>query len=107
VIATERSEARRIDRQLFGRCGRQGDPGSFEMIVSLEDEVVTGCMPEPLRRWLVRISQPKRPIVAPLCRMFVWLAQRVAEGRHAGTRRELLKLEEYLENALAFAGPPK
>jgi preprotein translocase subunit SecA len=37
VIATERHEARRIDRQLFGRCGRQGDPGSYESFVSLED----------------------------------------------------------------------
>src|SRR5262249_3997301 len=41
VIGTERHEARRIDRQLFGRCGRQGDPGSYEMIVSLEDELFT------------------------------------------------------------------
>ena len=40
VLATERHEARRIDRQLFGRGGRQGDPGSFQSIVSLEDEVV-------------------------------------------------------------------
>ena len=40
VIATELHEARRIDRQLFGRCGRQGDPGSCEAIVSLEDELV-------------------------------------------------------------------
>ncbi len=37
VIATELGEARRIDRQLFGRCARQGDPGSFERLVSLED----------------------------------------------------------------------
>jgi len=39
VIATERHDARRIDRQLFGRCGRQGDPGSCEAIVCLEDEL--------------------------------------------------------------------
>src|SRR3990170_4095314 len=42
VLATERHEARRIDRQLFGRGGRQGDPGSFQLIVSLEDEIVQG-----------------------------------------------------------------
>jgi hypothetical protein len=40
VIATELHESARIDRQLFGRCGRQGDPGSTEAIVSLEDELI-------------------------------------------------------------------
>lgn len=40
VLATERHDGRRVDRQLFGRSGRQGDPGSFQAIVSLEDEVV-------------------------------------------------------------------
>src|SRR5439155_338331 len=40
VLATERHDARRIDRQLFGRGGRQGDRGSFQAIVSLEDEIV-------------------------------------------------------------------
>jgi preprotein translocase subunit SecA len=40
VIATERNESRRIDRQLFGRCARQGDPGSAQAVVSLEDEFV-------------------------------------------------------------------
>ena len=40
VIATERNESGRIDRQLFGRCARQGDPGSAQAIVSLEDEFV-------------------------------------------------------------------
>jgi len=40
VVATERHDAGRIDRQLFGRCGRQGDPGSYQVFVSLEDEIV-------------------------------------------------------------------
>jgi len=107
VIATERSDARRIDRQLFGRCGRQGDPGSFEMIVSLEDEVVRSCYPEMLRHRLASMLQRRLPLAAGICRVFISLAQRLAEGRHAGMRRELLRLEEYLENALAFAGPPE
>lgn len=49
VIATECHEARRIDRQLFGRCGRQGDNGSFELIVSLEDELVKNYCPKLIR----------------------------------------------------------
>src|SRR5262247_4581569 len=40
VIATELHESRRIDRQLFGRCGRQGDPGTYECVLGLEDEIV-------------------------------------------------------------------
>ena len=51
VIATERHDARRIDRQLFGRCGRQGDPGSAEAIVCLEDEIIEVYIGK-LRRWL-------------------------------------------------------
>ena len=41
VMATERNESGRIDRQLFGRCARQGDPGSAQAIVSLDDEFVS------------------------------------------------------------------
>jgi len=41
VILTEYHESRRIDRQLFGRCARQGDPGSCEAVVSLEDDIFT------------------------------------------------------------------
>ena len=62
VIATQRSEAGRIDRQLFGRCGRQGDPGSFEAILSLEDEPLRLYYPAPIRRLLaqLRIGREKR-----------------------------------------------
>ena len=40
VLVVERAEARRIDRQLFGRCARQGDAGSFEQLLSLEEYVI-------------------------------------------------------------------
>ena len=43
VIATECNDSRRIDRQLYGRCGRQGDPGSVEAILSWEDEILDFC----------------------------------------------------------------
>ncbi|MBW2391616.1 MAG: translocase, partial [Deltaproteobacteria bacterium] len=45
VIATEGAASRRVDRQLMGRCGRQGDPGSFEMVISLEDERLARGLP--------------------------------------------------------------
>ena len=68
VIATERHEARRIDRQLFGRCGRQGDPGTSEAIVSLEDELVTVYVSKPFQ-WVAALFL-RRPdmLIAPVGR---------------------------------------
>jgi preprotein translocase subunit SecA len=94
VIATERHEAGRIDRQLFGRCGRQGDPGSHEAIISLEDELLV-IYGGRLGRWLGRLG---------LGRLAVRRAQRTAERLHARMRRDLLKADEQLDTALAFSG---
>ena len=101
VIATERHEARRIDRQLFGRCARQGDPGSYEEIVSLEDQLVALYLPEWLRapaRWLAG-GAGKRMALA-----LVTLAQRKAQARGARMRVQMQKMDEYLGNVLAFSG---
>ena len=101
VIATERPEARRIDRQLFGRCARQGDPGSYEEIVSLEDQLVLLYLPEWLRtpaRWLA--SGAGRRLALAL----VTLAQRKAQARGARMRVQMQKMDEYLGNVLAFTG---
>lgn len=103
VIATEGHEARRIDRQLIGRCGRQGDPGSYEMIVSLEDEVITVHGNGP---WgmLGRRVYCFHPIGPWLAKMTLRWAQRGAERLHWRIRRDLLKLDDHLESALAFSG---
>ena len=89
VISTEYHEARRIDRQLFGRCGRQGDPGTHEAFAALEDEVVRHAK---WARWLGPV--PRR----------VRLAQRAAERMHSRMRRDLLRYDEHMETALAFSG---
>jgi preprotein translocase subunit SecA len=104
VIATERHEAGRIDRQLFGRCGRQGDPGSYETFVSLEDELVRVTGPRLWRSVAWWLSSSHRPIVAHVGAWVVERAQRAAERLHARVRRDLLKSEEQLESALAFSG---
>lgn len=104
VIATERHEAARIDRQLFGRCGRQGEPGSFETIVSLDDELVRtharwywrwllGSVHGFSHRWDQRVFQ-----------FIVRQAQCSAERLHARIRRDVLKTDEQLETTLAFSG---
>ena len=104
VIASECHEARRIDRQLFGRCARQGNAGSHEMMLSLEDEIVTKYA---LRMLLVfaKALCNKRISGAQLlaASVFYW-AQIRAERHHASIRVSLLKMDENLQNLLAFSG---
>jgi preprotein translocase subunit SecA len=102
VIGTEYHSARRIDRQLHGRCARQGDPGSYEMIVSLEDELVAAHrgLWKPLGRVVNRCGA-----VGPwLGKAMLWCAQLAAERLHSRMRRDLMKVDARLETALAFTG---
>jgi preprotein translocase subunit SecA len=104
VIATERHEARRIDRQLFGRCGRQGDPGSYEAIASLEDELMT-VYAGWIWRWVGSVmARSGGPLHRWISSRVFRHAQRAAERLHARMRRDLLKTDEHLESALAFSG---
>lgn len=108
VIATERHEAGRIDRQLFGRCGRQGDPGTSEAIVSLEDELVTIYI-RKLFQWLARavLRRGGTLIARWTGKILFHRAQRHAERLHARMRHDLLKMDEQLGDALAFSGRPE
>jgi preprotein translocase subunit SecA len=104
VIATQRSEARRIDRQLFGRCGRQGDPGSFEEILALEDDSLEAFFPNGIQRILASRCSTSATIngwVKLLTRAPQWAEER----KHAQVRQSLMEMEEYLERLLAFSGP--
>jgi len=104
VIATERHDAHRIDRQLFGRCGRQGEPGSYEAFVSLEDELLKGH-PAPVAGFLrPKAINPATPVGRRLALLAIRNSQRAAERRHFRMRRDLLKMDESLESALAFSG---
>lgn len=106
VLATERHDARRIDRQLFGRCGRQGDPGSYQAILSLEDEVVTSLFGLRPVRWFLPNSEKTRTRYLPIwfARMLLWFAQGVAERHHGKLRQELLRLDDNQSDMLAFSG---
>jgi preprotein translocase subunit SecA len=99
VISTELNDAGRIDRQLYGRCGRQGDPGSCEAIVAVEDDLVANFLPLAARA-LSRFGRLPAWLGARVFR----LAQRRAERTHSRARRDLLDLDEYLGDILAFSG---
>ena len=104
VIATCRNEAKRIDRQLFGRCARQGDPGSYQVLLSLEDELVRqNCRPALvsfLRRYAVKGGR----LSGKLGQYVVRCAQRGIERRHHEARRALLQHDRHIGRMLAFSG---
>jgi preprotein translocase subunit SecA len=104
VLATERHDARRIDRQLFGRGGRQGDPGSFQSIVSLEDEVVQNIFGAQIARLSRRIWRGQRAVPIWFGATLVGIAQRIAERRYARVRRGLLRIDDQQSDLLAFTG---
>ncbi len=103
VIATELHDAKRIDRQLFGRCGRQGDPGSYEAMLSFEDEIFSRR-----RKTLLGVIACKwggRGLVGRgLGRLFSEVVQRWIQNAHYHLRSELLKYDEQSEKTMAFSG---
>jgi preprotein translocase subunit SecA len=99
VIATELNDSGRIDRQLFGRCARQGDPGSCQAILAIDEDVVTAYLPVAANRLRGLTSLPLR-----VGRMVFVVAQWQAERAHSRMRRDLLDLDEYLGDILAFSG---
>ena len=104
VLATERHDARRIDRQLFGRSGRQGDPGSFQTIVSLEDEVIQNIFGGRLVQLGRRFWREDTALPDWIGGALVGIAQRIAEARHARVRSTLLRVDDQQSDLLAFTG---
>ena len=105
VIAAEHNDARRIDRQLYGRCGRQGDPGTCEAVGSWDDESLRKCAPRPVN-WLTNniISGHFRP-GRGLETLILRGVQVGTERRHARQRRRLLRQDRRLDEVFAFSGP--
>ncbi len=104
VIATERHESRRVDRQLLGRAGRQGDPGSGQAFISLEDDLLQKHLPPKPRRFLHWQHQASIPASARLASKAMNLAQHRAQKLASRQRRKVLHTDTWLEDSLAFAG---
>ena len=107
VILSERHEAGRIDRQLGGRCARQGDPGCFEAILSLDDPLIQPFKGGLLEWLLRRFSKPGSRTVAAARKIFIDFAQWRTERAQSGVRRKLLKSDKQTGDILSFSGRPE
>jgi preprotein translocase subunit SecA len=103
VILTEFNESQRVDRQLFGRCARQGDPGTVEAAVSLEDELFDRHAPR-LTRWARRGLGRDGLVPKWFARLLVRVAQWAANAENFRTRMATLRDDRKLQRLLSFSG---
>ncbi|OZM56522.1 preprotein translocase subunit SecA [Lottiidibacillus patelloidae] len=97
VFATERHESRRIDNQLRGRSGRQGDPGFSQFYISMEDELMRRFGSENMRSLMDRLGMDdEQPIESKLVTRAVESAQKRVEGNNFDARKQLLQYDDVL-----------
>ncbi len=95
VVGTERNESRRIDNQLRGRSGRQGDPGSSRFFLSLEDDLLRIFASERVGSLMGRMGMSEgEPIEHPWLNKAISNAQRKVEGRNFDIRKQLLEYDD-------------
>ncbi len=103
VLGTERHEARRIDNQLRGRSGRQGDPGSSRFYISLEDDLMRLFGGENIKGLMSRMGMKKgEPIVHPWLNRSIERAQKKVEERNFEVRKHLLEYDDVLNEQRKF-----
>jgi preprotein translocase subunit SecA len=98
IIGTERHESRRIDNQLRGRSGRQGDPGSSRFFLALEDDLMRKFAGDWVRAFLQRLGmQDGEAIESPLVSRQIQGAQKKVEERNFEIRKQLLEYDEIMD----------
>ncbi|HYF10381.1 MAG TPA: preprotein translocase subunit SecA [Candidatus Paceibacterota bacterium] len=99
VLGTERHEARRIDNQLRGRSGRQGDPGETQFFVSLEDDLMRVFASDAIKTMMGRFGIPEdEPIENGLINRSLESAQTKIEGFHFDSRKHVLEFDDVLNH---------
>ncbi len=96
ILGTERHESRRIDRQLRGRAGRQGDPGSSQFFISLEDNLMRLFGGERVTRWMDKLGASDEVLEAPMLNKAVERAQKKVEENNFSTRKRLLEYDDVM-----------
>jgi preprotein translocase subunit SecA len=104
VICCQHNASARIDRQLQGRCARQGDPGSVETILSLQDVLISRYWPAWARAALAWCVRRGRHLPEWLGRLTAHLPQVFEERRQRMERKQLLEVDDRAEKRLSFAG---
>ncbi|PHI19020.1 preprotein translocase subunit SecA [Lewinellaceae bacterium SD302] len=97
IIGTERHDSRRVDRQLRGRAGRQGDPGSSQFYVSLEDKLMRYFNSERTIKWMDRAGLKEGDVIeASIVTKSIENAQKKVEENNFGTRKRLLEYDDVM-----------
>jgi preprotein translocase subunit SecA len=96
IIGTERHESRRIDNQLRGRAGRQGDPGSSKFFISLEDDLMKIFGPAADRIGRLMTSLEVEPIEHPWVARSIASAQKKVEGMHFDSRKHVVEYDDVM-----------
>lgn len=96
VIGTERHESRRIDNQLRGRSGRQGDPGESQFYLSLEDDLMKRFGSERLKGIFERLNMSEEAIESRMLTRQVEAAQKRVEGNNHDTRKQVLQYDDVM-----------
>lgn len=97
VLGTERHESRRIDNQLRGRAGRQGDPGTTQFYVSLEDDLMRIFGSDTMKKRMEFLKMPEdEPIESSVLSKAIAAAQRKVEGHHFDIRKHVLEYDDVI-----------
>jgi len=99
VIGSERHESRRIDNQLRGRSGRQGDPGASKFFISLEDDLMRIFGSDKMDLFLQKMGlKPGQPIIHPWINAAIERAQKKVESQHFDFRKNILKFDNVMND---------
>ncbi len=104
VISLSLNGSHRIDRQLYGRCARQGDPGSAEAILSLQDTSLTNFYGPAILKFLAGLCKNGKPVPGFISRLMLRFAQRKYELKQSRMRKVLMQQDQRLRRILAFSG---
>ena len=104
VICCQHNSSARIDRQLHGRAARQGDPGSVETVLSLEDGMLARRLPGWLSSIAAQLAGRRGIVPRRFARLLTWFPQQLEERQQRAQRRLLLAQDKQTEARLSFAG---